>query len=553
VSDEDPRTSPFEGVTDRREFIKRAAVAGASASAAGSLIEAVPALARAKARRPAVRQKTAIVAAVNTPPTLDWEYMAGTPASWEIAINMYDRKLSYPIVNKKTGKRDFSKIEPRLIERMEPLGDGQTWLVHVRRGVKNNLGDTMTASDLKWAWERAIGLKSIGLFYAKLMNLRNVHQLDKYTLRYRLYAYSGLVLASQTSPWVPFHDVRATSPHATTDDPWAKTWLSTNGVGYGPYYLDQLTAGQQVILRANPNFWQGKPDIDTVIYNAIPEAANRLAVLKNGDANIAINLSADQLAQVASDPKLTVSSFTGNNAIGVFMNVQSPPLDNPKVRQALAYASPYQQVLTDIYKGQATPIKSYIPPMFPGYTSKYYPYTTDYDKAKSILNAAGVKTPFDLTLTYAQFKPETELVAIALRESFAKIGVNLTLQLVTPAKFSQISASRQGQLLLASALRIGVMDALFGFEVFAGQLPRGILNYGNYANKQVLALLAKGRDAKDQPTRLKIIDQIQKEMAADPPWLMLGVEKWTVAHAKNIAGFSWTLQQSIDFNTLTMT
>jgi len=290
-----------------------------------------------------------------------------------------------------------------------------------------------------------------------------------------------------------------------------------------------------------------------VIYKAVPEASNRLALLLNHDIDIALNLSPDQLRSLRGNRNIQVTSFPGNNVIGVFMNLKTPPLGNTYVRQALAFASPYDEILTDIYKGQADPIRSYIPPLFPGYTSKYYPYKTDYVKAKALLAQAGVRTPIHLTLTYAAFTPEAELVAIALRSSFTKIGVNLTLDAVSPAKYSEISFNRKGELILAAALQVQIMDGLYGLEIFAGRGTLGILNYGNYSNRRVWKLFDQGRSERDPRRRLAICREVQKEMAADPPWLVFGTERYTVAHAKNVSGFIWKPEGTLTFAELSKT
>jgi peptide/nickel transport system substrate-binding protein len=548
--DPDPRANyPGDGRSDRREFIKRTAALGISTSVAGEFLAkqgVATAATRRRVRRSAA--KTVVVAAVSTPPTLDWEYMAGTPASWEVGENLYGTKIMYK-TNRKAGTRDFTKFEGRLVERMEESADGKSWKLHLRRGVTNHLGDEMTTDGLDWHWKRAFALKAVGAFDAAQMNIQKTRALDKYTFEYVLSEPSLIVRHFSTSGWDPIFDLAEVMKHTSKTDPWAKPWLANHAAGFGAYWLEGLTAGQEAVLRANTNYWQGKPDVDTVFYKAIPEAASRLALLTRGDADIALSLSATDLRTLKGNPKISIYSAPGNNVIGVFMNLKVPPLEKTKVRQALAYATPYQEVLS-IYKGTADPIKSYIPQIFPGYTSKYYPYKTDYDKAKALLKEAGVKTPINLKLTYAQFKPESELTAIALRGSFAKIGVNLTLDLVSPAKFSEISFSRKGELILAAALRVGYMDALFGFEVFAGQGIRGILNYGNYYNPRVQRLFQIGEKARTVSRRLEIARAVQKEFAADPPWLVIGTERYTVAHSTNVSGFIWTPNEGLVLNEL---
>jgi peptide/nickel transport system substrate-binding protein len=218
----------------------------------------------------------------------------------------------------------------------------------------------------------------------------------KYTVQLRLSAPSAIVKPYQTVLYAPFVDLTELRKHLTSDDRAGRNCLSTNGAGFGPYYLAQLTAGQQAVLKLNPN-WNPKtfdvqklPDIGTVIYQAIPEGANRLALIKRGDVDVALDLSADQLDSLKGDPNVTITSAKGNNILGVIMNTKVAPLDDTRVRQALSYAVPYTQILKDVFKGHADAIRSYVPPTSPGYTEKYFPYKEDLNKAKSLLRAAGV-------------------------------------------------------------------------------------------------------------------------------------------------------------------
>lgn len=491
--------------------------------------------------------KTLVVAGVTTPPTLDLEYTTGTPQSWEIADQIYDSKAAYPVVG---DERDFSSLEPRLLESWESNADGTVWTLHVRQGVMNHLGHEMTADDLKWSFDRAFGLNAVGTFFTAWYNLtdaNNVRVMDKYTIEITLDAYSPVFESTMAIVWMPFYDSQEIMKHATPEDPWATEFLAANAVGYGPYYLEELVAGQRVVLKANPNYYLGKPEIDTIIYNAVPESANRTALVSTGDVDVALALSAEELNQLEQGSDVEVTSFTGNSILALIPNEAVPPLDNVKVRQAMAYAIPYDQILDDIFQGWAEPIHSYVAPQFPGYTDEFFPYHTDLDRARALIEESGVETPIRLTVTYGQFRPEIERMVIAIRSSFAEVGIELTLNLVTPAEFGEISFGRDFEMIVPSALQSHVFDSVFSMWQFSGHGQRGLLNYGNYDNQEVYDLFDQTNLERDPANRLSIVEDIQEEMAADPPWLVIGVTRFAVAHTPNVTGFVWAPDEALRF------
>ncbi len=497
-------------------------------------------------------EKTLIVAAVDTAPTLDTEFFAGTPQSWEMTDNIYDTKFWY---GDDGVERDFNQFLPRQFASAEVSADGTEWTFVMRDDLVDENGDQATTEDFMYTIDRAFGVQAVNQFLLLLMNVTSADQfeaVDDYTVKMTLADFSPLVQPIFTLSFIPIMNKDIVEANATADDPWALNWLATNAAGFGPYYIEENTAGQQTVLRANPNYWAGKPDIDRIIYRAVPESSNRVSALLSGAVDMALALSGTELSSIASNDNVELSVFEGNNITTIIPNNAVPPFDNPLVRQALAYAAPYDEIIA-IFDGWASSISSYIPPMFPGYTDEYFPYETDVEKARALIATSGVETPINATLTYADHRPEHERVAVAVKSAWEEIGVNIDLNKVTFGTFADISNSRDFELIMTAALQSHAIDTLYGMEIFSGAGLFGFLNYGNYGNADVHALFDAGRFETDNAARLDIARQIQQIMADDPPWIVLALPQYVVSHRPGVEGILWPPDEGLRFWEMRLT
>ncbi len=497
-------------------------------------------------------EKTLVVAAVDTAPTLDTEFFAGTPQSWEMTDNIYDTKFWYADDGT---ERDFNRFLPRQFASAEVSANGTEWTFVMRDDLVDHNGDRATTEDFMYSIDRAFGVQAVNQFLLLLMNVTSADQfeaVDDYTVKMTLADFSPLVQPIFTLSFIPILNKDIVEANATADDPWALNWLATNAAGFGPYYIEENTAGQQTVLRANPNYWAGKPDIDRIIYRAVPESSNRVSALLSGAVDMALALSGTELSSIADNDNVELSAFEGNNITTIIPNNAVPPFDNPLVRQALAYAAPYDEIIA-IFDGWASPISSYIPPMFPGYTDEYFPYETDLEKARQLIAESGVETPISATLTYADHRPEHERVAVAVKSAWEEIGVNIDLDKVTFGTFADISNSREFEMIMTAALQSHAIDILYGMEIFSGAGLFGFLNYGNYANADVHALFDAGRFETDNAARLDIARQIQQIMADDPPWVVLALPQYVVSHRPGVEGILWPPDEGLRFWEMRLT
>jgi peptide/nickel transport system substrate-binding protein len=225
--------------------------------------------------------------------------------------------------------------------------------------------------------------------------------------------------------------------HVTSDDPWAAKWINTAGSWFGPYYITNWEANKQVVLEANPNWWGPPLKVKKIIYQVIPESANRVALMQAGKVDLVEGISPEEAAALDGQPGVRSIAVQGNKQFFAITDNKKPPFDNVKVRQALNLAADRQAIVDSVYKGLAYPYQGYIPVNFPGF-QEHHEYDYDLTKAKQLLSDAGFPNGFSTELSYAAGVPEQEQVAIIWQTALKQIGVNVTLRKLPTAAMSAL-------------------------------------------------------------------------------------------------------------------
>jgi peptide/nickel transport system substrate-binding protein len=201
--------------------------------------------------------------------------------------------------------------------------------------------------------------------------------------------------------------------------------------------LDTYTPDQEVVFKQYENYWGGwQPNnYNIVLCQIVPEATTQQQLLEGGEVDLASLIPTENLESFKSNPDYTVyeeKSFF--NYVG-FFNTLKPPLDNPLVRQALSYAIPYQDIISISVSGLGTQSRGPVPEGVWPWSDQVSQYTYDLTKAKDLLTQAGYPDGgFSIRLTHASENAAETLFAPLIKDSFAQIGVDVTIE---PILFSQ--------------------------------------------------------------------------------------------------------------------
>ena len=525
------------GRIDRRTFIGRLAALGLGAPAIGTLAAGVPTRAAAA---PGGDPTTILIATSETPPGLDMEYN-GSRSSHEGIAQTIDTLVWY---DKKLGAdgllySDFSKLTGALAESWDADADGRGVTFHLRKGVMSHWGNELTADDVFYSWNRAFQLKSNRMSTFVRMRMKDpsaIKIIDKYTVRFEYEAPRSIGVVMHSSIYVGINDSVACKANATASDPWAKEWIGKNGGGFGSYYVDTWQPGQQVIFRAHEGYWRGAPTIKRVIVRAVPNSANRLALIQTGAVDIAQWLLPNEVLQAAKNPDVKVSNFRSNFHVIYCMNTTKPPFDNPKVRQAFKWAYPYDAVLKTVFMGLAEPCKSLVPSVFPDSNETYYPFTTDPEKAKALLAEAGFPDGLKVNLTYNTEISWDEQLAILTQTSLKKAGIELTLNKLPGGQFFDQEWGRQLTTYFFED-QPNVPAAEYALWAFANSAARG--NHTAYSNKEIDALTDGALSEPDPVKRQQMNYKAQQILCADGALVFIARPPLSLAMNPAIKGARW--------------
>jgi peptide/nickel transport system substrate-binding protein len=283
---------------------------------------------------------------------------------------------------------DFS-VAPLLAEKWSFSPDLKTLTFTLRKGVKFQDGETFSSKDVKFSFERAAAKESTNkekAFFASIESI-DASDPDVVTLKFKAPSFEALFhLGLNTAVIV---DAKSAATEAT------------NPVGTGPYKLAAWNKGSSVTLDKWDGFRDaGKIAIAHATFRFISDPSAAVAAMLAGDVDAFPRFAGVQnIAQFQSDPRFQVliGGTEGKTILGI--NNKRKPLDDLRVRQAIAYAIDRKAIVEGAMNGFGAPIGSHLTPNDPGYVDLTGQYPHDPAKAKALLKAAGVETPLKLTLT----------------------------------------------------------------------------------------------------------------------------------------------------------
>ncbi|MCS7350568.1 MAG: ABC transporter substrate-binding protein [Anaerolineae bacterium] len=230
--------------------------------------------------------------------------------------------------------------------------------------------------------------------------------------------------------------------------------MSERPNGTGPYRVKEWIRGDRIIFEANPDYWGEKAKAKTLIFRWSKEAAARLLELQAGTVDGIDNPNPNDFATIERDPNLKLYIRPPLNIAYLGLNNTKPPLDNEKVRQAIAMAIDRERLVKNFYPAGSMVAEQFVPPALkPGYTEglKWYDYNPE--EAKRLLAEAGYPNGFDITLSYRDvvrgYLPEPGKVAQDLQAQLAEVGIRVEIKVMESGAFlDSVAAGNEPMYLL---------------------------------------------------------------------------------------------------------
>jgi peptide/nickel transport system substrate-binding protein len=453
---------------------------------------------------------------------------------------------------------DLANLKAGLATSWEPKDAGATTDItfKLKSGVKFASGNALTADDVVYSLQRVIKLtKSPAFLFTDIAGLKaeSIKSTDASTVVISLpkTASAQGFLSILTFTVGSIVDSKEVKAHETAGDS-GSGWLLDHSAGSGAYSVDHWTKNSEVQLKANPNYGGTKPALSGVLVKHVPESTNQQFALEKGDADVARNLSPQQIA--ALQGKTGVATTSGNSLLLVYlgMNVTVKPLDNVNVREALRTAIDYDGIIKDLLKGNAKKVQGIVPVGLFG-ANEAAPFQADVAKAKSLLTQAGqTAITLELLIPTGQAPGGVAFsdLAAKLQSDWAKIGVTVNIKQTATADLLTTYRAQKGQLVM-----------IYWGPDFPD--PDGNVNpFTDFAAKSVAfrngwddkTIAAKGREAAlitDVTKRAAAYKDVTEYVLHNGPYVVLYQPTELFGLRSNVKGFAWNPMGWLDFASIT--
>ena len=453
------------------------------------------------------------------------------------ASNVISWSLAYHIADPLVGKDKDLKIVPLLAEswdRPDPL----TWRFKLRRGVKFQNGEDVTAAAVKATLDVMIDpelakTKKIQVSAFIRGNFRTVERVetpDPYT-----------VVIKTKTPYRPMLLGLAQlgiAPASALDG--GDAYIA-RPVGAGPYRLVEYVPGSRLVLEANPSYWGAKPAFKKVTVRIIPENATRVAALQTGEVLAIYNVPPDAIDRIRSNKDLIVQETLTTRYNYLYLQNDRPPFNDKRVRLAINYALDKEQITRVIFKGLAKPATAPMGPATTFFDKNLSPYPFDVAKAKALLVEAGYPNglKFVMGTPFGRFINDRQ-VAEAVVGQLSKAGFSVDLRV---EEWGTSLANLMGR----------KYDAMFGAyggspdpDYMLSWLFTAKTSVVGFNKPEVETLLAEGLQAPDDATARRIYERIQKIVWDDVPLGFLYFQPDIVAFNKRLKGFGPRVDEYVD-------
>jgi ABC-type transport system substrate-binding protein len=275
--------------------------------------------------------------------------------------------------------------------------------------------------------------------------LKALTKIDDSTVKLSFYKYPAPLLSQLTVPMLSMSSPTAIKKYGAD--------YMFNPVGTGAYIFKEWLPDDRIVLEANPNYWGGAPEIDTLIYRVIVEPTARLLELQAGTVDFVYNIIADDIAVAETDPNLSVYKVPAVNIGYVIMNQAWTNEDGVEVfrdlavRQAVRHAINKEAIVQALYPGTGLPAKNYIPPSLWGYNDDFEDYNYNPAWSRQLLADAGYPNGFKTELWVMPvsrgYYPDPSKVGEAIQADLAVVGIDA--EIVTYDWGTYLQMTREGK------------------------------------------------------------------------------------------------------------
>jgi peptide/nickel transport system substrate-binding protein len=307
-----------------------------------------------------------------------------------------------------------------------------------------------------------------------------------------------------------------------------------------------------VVLERNGEYWGEKARLARVRFAVVPDATTQALELRKGSADVAMNASfpPDTVLTLRREPFLAVESAPGTRLAYMGFNLRDPILKDVRVRQAIAYALDRQPMIQYLWRGEARPARSLLPPQSWAYDGDVPAYEHNPDKARQLLEVAGHPlvngVRFRLTMKTSTDE-NTRLMVAVMQQQLRDVGIALDIRSFEFGTF--FSDVTHGAFQLYSLRWIGGNEDpdIFEYAFHSAKFPPNGANRGFYSNPRVDALIDQARREINPNIRRPLYVEVQKILAEELPYVDLWYFDNVLVHNKRVVNLKLNPAGNYDF------
>ena len=451
---------------------------------------------------------------------------------FRILMNVYDGLVRY--------KSGTLEVEPALAESWEISEDGTEYTFKLRDGVMFHDGTAFDAEAVKFNFDRMLkedhpfhdtGPFPLAFFFSAV---EEVEVVDPLTVKFSLNAPYAPFLSNLAYPTGLI--VSPAAVEASGAD------FGRNPVGTGPFKFAEWRSNEAVVVEGNPDYWDGAPSMQAVIFRPISDANTRTAEMLAGGIDVMVEVPPVALSEFQGD-EFTVLEQAGPHVWFLILNAKEGPFADKKVRQAANYAINKAALVDEVLEGTADVAAGPTPPAFAwAYNESLEPYPYDPEKAKALLAEAGAEGA-ELTFYVTEGGSgmlDPIAMGTAIQADLNAVGFDVKIETYEWNTFlGEVNPGLEGKADMAEmAWMTNDPDTLPYLALRTDAWPdKGGFNSGYYSNPEVDKLLEDARVATDQAVRAKLYQEMQTIVQDDAPWVFVANWKQNAVMNDKVEGF----------------
>ncbi len=324
-------------------------------------------------------------------------------------------------------------------------------------------------------------------------------------------------------------------------------------IGTGPFKFESWTRGDRLTIARYDDYWGDKAKLDKVIFRPIPDNAARLQALQTGEIQGYDLVEPQDISAIEGDDNLQILDRPAFNVGYVGFNQAKKPLDNPKVRQAIAHGLNRQEVVDNFYGGRGEVAKEFMPPEVTGYADDVTEYEFDPEKSKQLLQEAGLTLPVPIEFWYPSdvsrpYMPDPKRNFEAFRQSLEQSGFKVTPK-TAPWSPDYLGNVDEGN---AQVYLLGWTGDYGDPDNFVGTFFQNPQKAWGFTNQEIHTALADAETETDLEAREQAYQEANRKIMDFLPGVPYVHTKPALAFAANVSGYEPSPVSLESFATVTI-